>query len=314
MEGIQEFFSTIFNLLICISPILCILVLGAGGVGAYFFVQTKNKEKTEALLAAIADLETPGIDTVVSSRATSQFSSAVNLSRIADTFQQIIKGDANLVSKQVLNKIILDLNQYLQSASYGTLPDDDLNELRKEDSARINAFVQLVANFRQAVSEYNEQAARACLVDIDNTVVGLYDNHVAFRETLSKQEVEFPIPQPAYLAPTSGGMPVQNPEYVYADLLQRLPDEKQMLFMMQYDNVKKNPQVAVLLAVLLGGVGAHKFYMGQMGLGVLYLLFSWSWVPAIVGVIEAFMISKKVHEYNAQKATEIAYTLGLRND
>jgi TM2 domain-containing membrane protein YozV/ribosomal protein L37E len=47
--------------------------------------------------------------------------------------------------------------------------------------------------------------------------------------------------------------------------------------------------VAALLAVILGGLGAHKFYLGEVGLAILYLLFSWTFIPAIVGLIEGLV-------------------------
>lgn len=43
---------------------------------------------------------------------------------------------------------------------------------------------------------------------------------------------------------------------------------------------------AALFAMLLGGVGAHKFYMGKVGTGFLYLLFFWTGIPLIIGFIE----------------------------
>lgn len=44
--------------------------------------------------------------------------------------------------------------------------------------------------------------------------------------------------------------------------------------------------VAALLALFLGGIGIHKFYLGQIGLGVLYLLFCWTWIPSIIAFVE----------------------------
>ena len=35
----------------------------------------------------------------------------------------------------------------------------------------------------------------------------------------------------------------------------------------------KNRTTAALLALLLGGIGAHKFYLGETGKGLIYLLF-----------------------------------------
>ncbi len=48
----------------------------------------------------------------------------------------------------------------------------------------------------------------------------------------------------------------------------------------------KNRMVAALLAIFLGGLGVHKFYLGQLVKGVLYLLFCWTGIPFIIGFIE----------------------------
>jgi TM2 domain-containing membrane protein YozV len=46
---------------------------------------------------------------------------------------------------------------------------------------------------------------------------------------------------------------------------------------------------AAIFAIFLGGVGIHKFYLGRIWQGVLYLLFCWTFVPAIVGFIEGIV-------------------------
>jgi TM2 domain-containing membrane protein YozV len=48
----------------------------------------------------------------------------------------------------------------------------------------------------------------------------------------------------------------------------------------------KSRAVAILLALFLGGIGAHKFYLNRPGWGVLYLLFCWTLIPAFVALIE----------------------------
>jgi TM2 domain-containing membrane protein YozV len=52
----------------------------------------------------------------------------------------------------------------------------------------------------------------------------------------------------------------------------------------------RNKTTAALLALLLGGIGAHKFYLGRGGLGILYLIFCWTFIPAVIGFIEAIML------------------------
>lgn len=58
---------------------------------------------------------------------------------------------------------------------------------------------------------------------------------------------------------------------------------------------------AGLLAILLGGLGVHKFYMGSTGMGILYLIFCWTFIPAIVGVIEGIIYLTKSDEEFAQQ-------------
>lgn len=43
---------------------------------------------------------------------------------------------------------------------------------------------------------------------------------------------------------------------------------------------------ASVLALLLGSLGLHKFYLGAWGWGIAYLLLSWTLVPGIVAVAE----------------------------
>ncbi|MDN3450614.1 TM2 domain-containing protein [Planococcus sp. APC 3906] len=51
----------------------------------------------------------------------------------------------------------------------------------------------------------------------------------------------------------------------------------------------KNKTVAGLLGIFLGDFGIHKFYLGKPGMGLLYLLFSWTAIPAVIGFIEGVM-------------------------
>jgi TM2 domain-containing membrane protein YozV len=48
----------------------------------------------------------------------------------------------------------------------------------------------------------------------------------------------------------------------------------------------KNKTTAGILALLLGGLGAHKFYLGRVFQGLLYLVFCWTFIPAIIALIE----------------------------
>ena len=51
----------------------------------------------------------------------------------------------------------------------------------------------------------------------------------------------------------------------------------------------KNKLAAALLAIFLGDFGAHKFYLGKPGTGLIYLLLFWTGIPAVIGVIEGII-------------------------
>lgn len=58
---------------------------------------------------------------------------------------------------------------------------------------------------------------------------------------------------------------------------------------------------AGLLAILLGSFGAHRFYLGHIGLGFLYLIFFWTWIPGIAGLIEGIIyFTLSDEEFNAR--------------
>jgi TM2 domain-containing membrane protein YozV len=47
---------------------------------------------------------------------------------------------------------------------------------------------------------------------------------------------------------------------------------------------------AILWCFFLGAFGAHKFYLGQTGWGVVYLLFCWTGIPSFAAFIELIML------------------------
>lgn len=85
----------------------------------------------------------------------------------------------------------------------------------------------------------------------------------------------------------------------------------QAIFYQQYEAVRRDEIVGILLALFLGTFGIHHFYLRRTGLGVLYCCFFWSGIPAILGFIECFFMAGRVREFNAIQAAAIAATLGI---
>ena len=85
----------------------------------------------------------------------------------------------------------------------------------------------------------------------------------------------------------------------------------QAIFYQQYESVRRDEVVGILLALFLGGFGVHHFYLRRAGLGILYLCLFWTPFPWILGFIECFFMPGRVREFNAVQAAGIAAALGM---
>ena len=95
------------------------------------------------------------------------------------------------------------------------------------------------------------------------------------------------------------GMPIQKVNEVNHALTEE-PDKpfeyvssmefKQEQMPQSFNNTTndKNMFIAAMLAFTLGWLGAHKFYLGKMKSGILYLIFFWTYIPFFISIVEGF--------------------------
>ena len=95
-------------------------------------------------------------------------------------------------------------------------------------------------------------------------------------------------------------------DMIELSLIKDMTDQQKMIFMSEYNSAKKSTTVGVLLALFLGGFGAHRFYLNKVVSGVIYALFFWTFIPAIIALIECFLMSGTVKKYNEAKAIDIS--------
>jgi len=94
-------------------------------------------------------------------------------------------------------------------------------------------------------------------------------------------------------------------------LVKDMSDSQRHLFLSETAKVYKNRTTALLLTLFFGGMGAHRFYLGEVGLGVVYLIFCWTFIPLLISFVELFLVMKRVDRYNEHKAEEIAMKIRL---
>lgn len=59
-----------------------------------------------------------------------------------------------------------------------------------------------------------------------------------------------------------------------------------------------NKVVFLVLCWFLGGIGVHKFYIGENTKGILYLLFCWTLIPSLLALITFFITLFKPADQN----------------
>jgi TM2 domain len=63
----------------------------------------------------------------------------------------------------------------------------------------------------------------------------------------------------------------------------------------------KSKTTAGIFALLLGGFGVHKFYLGKPVQGILYILFCWTFIPAVIALVEGIIyLTKSDAEFRAK--------------
>lgn len=52
----------------------------------------------------------------------------------------------------------------------------------------------------------------------------------------------------------------------------------------------RNRLIACLLGIFLGGFGGYEFYMGHFTYGILSILFCWTCIPSIIGIVRGVLV------------------------
>ena len=52
----------------------------------------------------------------------------------------------------------------------------------------------------------------------------------------------------------------------------------------------KSRVLAIVLALLVGGIGIHRFYLNQPIIGLCYMLFFWTFIPAVIAFVDAIVL------------------------
>lgn len=86
----------------------------------------------------------------------------------------------------------------------------------------------------------------------------------------------------------------------------RMNEQQRAWFYAEYERARRDEVAGVLFAIFLGGLGIHHFYLRRNGLGLIYLLLSWTGMPTLIAWVEAVFMPGRVRQYNAMEASMIS--------
>ena len=87
--------------------------------------------------------------------------------------------------------------------------------------------------------------------------------------------------------------------------IQALDQQSQASFYSRYNNERKDPTAGILLCLFTGGIGGHEFYLGNIGVGIIYLIFCWTFIPIIIAFFQLFTIQPRIMRMNDKLAKNI---------
>ena len=96
-----------------------------------------------------------------------------------------------------------------------------------------------------------------------------------------------PAPEPALAAPMAAAPMAAAP--MAAAPMAAAPAVGMAAPMAMAATGDKSKVVAGILGILLGSFGIHKFYLGSIGKGILFLLFCWTGIPGLIGLIQGII-------------------------
>lgn len=98
----------------------------------------------------------------------------------------------------------------------------------------------------------------------------------------------------------------QGMNFAELNYIKKMTADQKALFISEMGKCKKEPKVGFWLSLLLGTFGAHHFYLKKTFLGVVYVVFCWTWIPTTLGIVESIFMFKRVEVYNLNCAQEVA--------
>ena len=98
------------------------------------------------------------------------------------------------------------------------------------------------------------------------------------------------------------------------DIESSLTISQVLLFTERYNRQRLSLGAALILCLFLGWLGIHRFYLRKYFSGIMFLVFSWTFIPALLSIMDLLFLKTTITRYNNLLAIEILHSLNSKID
>ena len=91
----------------------------------------------------------------------------------------------------------------------------------------------------------------------------------------------------------------------YKHLVKKMSLGQQMVFDNEFELRCRQPSLGVVYALLLGWFGFHRFWLNDRQGGLVFLVFSWTLLPALFSIFDALCMRELCTGYNNRLAKQL---------
>ncbi|WP_156487625.1 MULTISPECIES: TM2 domain-containing protein [unclassified Synechococcus] len=91
----------------------------------------------------------------------------------------------------------------------------------------------------------------------------------------------------------------------YQHLAKKMSHGEQMVFENEFELRCRQPSLGVVYALLLGWFGFHRFWLNDRNSGIIFLVFSWTLLPALFSIFDALCMRELCTGYNNRLAKQL---------
>ena len=227
----------------------------------------------------------------------------LQLSAISEAMNQMMGAAATALSSMIDEKVDISPPQATLLAAMDTDPGEIAEFLR-------GTFVRIT--FKMQIGDLVDSSIMQ-LYPVD-FAKSLYDTFITStkEDQLPPPSEPAPAPAPAPAAPAMDAAappPAMDPSMMQQPMMQQ--PYMQQPYMQQPTIAgidpswpEKSKATFLVLAFFLGGFGLHRMYLGQVSTGLLYLIFCWTCIPAIIAFFE-FIINLCTSDETFMKANKV---------